>query len=458
MQSSRGPREIAHSLRDSAQRERAEQAQQLCDLVALAEAYEVPFGEPHLLQPDDIPGIGRVQVGGDGCPLVSEFLADEVAGILGLSRRHAIARIGEALNLRYRHPALWAGVQELRLDAARARRAATLCEHLDSEVACDVGDEWLRIQHGLSWTAAFTRLEELIKDADPETAAAHEEAWLRGRDVTLSRPRDGVAVVRAQVDVLDGTYFDASIDEMADILATLPEYAGIPKQELRSKAVGVLAIPAYALALQQQALQPALVGESREHPKPPTDFLTEHDPHALPGHKCGVITQPVEKLQPKIQLVIHLNAHDAGCDPVARIEHAGTITTQTLKTLLGDKQVNVRPVIDLAELPDEDHYRPSTTLREAVQLTWQYEAAPFSTRRSRGKRIDLDHSVAYLKAGPPGQTSLANLTPLGRKMHRAKTLGIWTMRRPGDDPQIVEWTSPLGFRYKVTPQGTYRLN
>ncbi len=283
--------------------------------------------------------------------------------------------------------------------------------------------------------------------------------------------------MRAQVDVLDGTYFDASIDEMADILATLPEYAGIPKQELRAKAVGVLAIPAYALALQQHALQPALADSNKTGPgpheqdpqtaeertdvsvsKPSTDFLSTHDPHALPGHTCGVITQPIEKLQPKIQLVIHLTAHDAGCDPAARIEHAGAITTQTLQTLLGDKHVVVRPVIDLAELPDEDHYRPSTTLREAVQLTWHHEAAPFSTRRSRGKRIDLDHSVAYLKAGPPGQTSLGNLTPLGRKMHRAKTLGIWTMRRPDDDPQIVEWTSPLGFRYKVTPQGTYRLN
>lgn len=126
MESRRSPREIAHSLRDSTRRERMEQAQQLRDLVELAEAYEVPVGEPHLLEPDDVPGISRAQVGGEGCPLVSEFLADEVAGILGLSRRHATARISEALNLRYRHPALWAAVQQLDLDAARARRAAVM--------------------------------------------------------------------------------------------------------------------------------------------------------------------------------------------------------------------------------------------------------------------------------------------------------------------------------------------
>ena len=466
MSTNRSPLQIAHSLRDSSRRERLEQALQLLDLVELAEQCEVPEDEPHLLEYEDHPGIGRVQVGGDGCPLVSEFLADEVAGILGLSRRHATARISEALNLRYRHPALWAAVQSLDLDAARARRAAAMCEPLDRGAACDVGDEWLRTQHGLSWTQSFERLEELIKLADPETAAANEAAWLHGREVTLSRPRDGVAGVRAQVDVLDGAHFHASVDELADILATLPEYAELSKQELRSEAVGILAVPAHALALQQRAQQPSLIqvdGAAPEEECPsdegPTEFLAKHDPHAVPGHKCGTITQPVEKLQPKIQLVVHVTAEDvAGLSPVARIERAGAITTTTLQQLLGDKQVVVRPVIDLAELPAEDHYRPSTSMREAVQLTWHHEAAPFSTRSSLGTHIDLDHSVAYMRAGPPGQTSLSNLTPLGRRIHRVKTLGLWVMRRPSSDPRVVEWTSPLGFRYKVTPQGTYRLN
>lgn len=458
----RHPREIAKSLRANVEIERKAQASQLVDLVELSLRYEVPEDEPHLLEYDDIPGIGRVQVGGEGCPTVSEFLADEVAALLGLSRRHAVGRISEALNLCFRHPALWQAVQALRLEASRARHAATLCAALPVEDACHVSEGWLLEQEGLSWTAAFARLEEHIKSTEPERAAAREESFLHGRVVTVSRPRDGVALVTAQLDVLDAMYLDATVDELADILSSKPEFSELSKPELRAKAVGTLAVPGYALALQQEVLQQPLVPAPPDVPavpEAPTEFLVEHDPHSVRGHKCGMITQPLQKLQPKVDVIVHINAEDvAGATSVARIEKAGAITTATLKLLLSDKQVSVRPVIDLPELPPESQYRPSTTMRQAVQLTWEHEAFPWSTRRSRAKTMDLDHSVAFQQAGPPGQTSLCNLTPLSRTMHRAKTAGIWIQRRPARDPRIVEWTSPLGFRYRVTPRGTYRLN
>ena len=49
---------------------------------------------------------------------------------------------------------------------------------------------------------------------------------------------------------------------------------------------------------------------------------------------------------------------------------------------------------------------------------------------------------------------MGNLAPLTRRVHRAKTAGYWVMHQP--EPGRIEWRSPLGYRYDVTPFGTER--
>ncbi|WP_232235808.1 13E12 repeat family protein [Acidipropionibacterium acidipropionici] len=66
---------------------------------------------------------------------------------------------------------------------------------------------------------------------------------------------------------------------------------------------------------------------------------------------------------------------------------------------------------------------------------------------------DLDHTVAYWRStpgspAPPGQTRISNLGPLGRREHRAKTAGIWTLSQP--EPGVYEWTNRAGRRWTVT--------
>ncbi|AMS06533.1 DUF222 domain-containing protein [Acidipropionibacterium acidipropionici] len=66
---------------------------------------------------------------------------------------------------------------------------------------------------------------------------------------------------------------------------------------------------------------------------------------------------------------------------------------------------------------------------------------------------DLDHTVAYRRStpgspAPPGQTRISNLGPLGRREHRAKTAGIWTLSQP--EPGVYEWTNRAGRRWRVS--------
>lgn len=71
-----------------------------------------------------------------------------------------------------------------------------------------------------------------------------------------------------------------------------------------------------------------------------------------------------------------------------------------------------------------------------------------------------EHATALL-AGPdapgvePGQTCPDNLGPLSRRVHNAKTHAGWRVEQPR--PGVFLWTSPLGYRYRVDPDGSHEL-
>ena len=120
--------------------------------------------------------------------------------------------------------------------------------------------------------------------------------------------------------------------------------------------------------------------------------------------------------------------------------------------LLPGLDITVQPVIDVPEIPAEDHYVPTVGLKKALLLTLHHEMFPYSQRRAHG--LDLDHTQPYVP-GCHGQTRVGNLAPLGRKAHRAKTARHWRVDQPR--PGQFYWFSPLGYRYETTPTGTRML-
>jgi hypothetical protein len=438
-------RRIAERVRSCDEMRRLAEAGTVSALCELAESYHVGY--------DDVVGVlaeRRVQLGASGTPLTSEFVCLEVAGLLRCTPTVAASRLADALNLKHRHPGLYRAMQQLEVEPARACKAAQICRELPPEVADAVTGRWVGRQEALGWSAAFTLLKKLVIDADPVAAAAREAAQRADRGVHVWGLYDGVMNLTGRLDVLDARYLDAAVDRIADLLAA--ERPQEKKSVLRAKALGVLANPAYALAMLQRAAQPALV----EHPA--TDDGQRHDPHCL-GALCGTITTPPAKLRPTLELAVHVHADAVGTlAGAARIERAGHITTALLAELLTGVDVTVQPVIDLPEIPAEHRYVPSVRLKKAVQLAMDREAFPYSNRRSKG--LDLDHTDPYAVGVRPwrtgqGQTRMGNLTPLGRTIHRAKTAVIWRVSQPR--PAKLIWTSPLGYRYETQPRATRML-
>jgi hypothetical protein len=116
----------------------------------------------------------------------------------------------------------------------------------------------------------------------------------------------------------------------------------------------------------------------------------------------------------------------------------------------------VKPVLDLANQRALDCYESSAGLEEALVLTRPFEVFPYGTLASR--RADTDHTRPYVppdEGGPPGQTALANLGPLGRSHHRAKTFGQFVCHQPL--PGLYLWRAPTGSWYRVDHTGTTPL-
>lgn len=458
-------RHHAHGLRLAHLGRRRAEADELMHIAELAACYEVGV--------DDVVEVlveRFERLGGEGTPEVSEFLCMEVAGLTECSVIAAASKVADALDLQHRHPTLWLAVQALHLDASRARRAASRCRELPFETAEEVGREWFVRQTGLGWTAAFNLLDELIIQADPERAAAKELDAAQQRKVVLGDFEDGNRTMWAVLDGIDAQLLDSTVDELANILGESGDET--TKAQRRAKALGVLAVPALALRLQQEALQPTLPAAEADAVQgllhgPGTGraaatALAERYRVAgggCFGHKCGTISVPPSRLQPKVKVVVHVDSEDlaAHCEGrvqgSAWIEHVGSVSVASLARLLEGKRVTAQPVLDLNNVAAEDLYRPTIGTAEAVQLVHQFEAFPYSTRRSSS--ADLDHTVAYRADGGSGQTRLGNLAPLTRRTHRAKTLGAWLCSQPATG--VVDWISPLGFRYRVSPEGTTPL-
>lgn len=368
-----------------------------------------------------------IQGGADGTALVGEFLDLELGGLLQISHAAAVARIRETLDLRDRHPELWAHTIDGRLRPYQAVKVAARCSNagLPAEAA-----RWVDHQLGLGlaalpWPRVARTLEGLIVKADPELAAQRARLQRERRAVWIGDHRDGGSELYARLDSEDALALDETLTDLSTALAAAGN-SETPDHR-RATALGVLADPRAAL-----------------------DLLT--------GHGDG---RPTNR---RAELVVHIAAETvypddwSVADPapnVARLDGVGALHPGTLKRFLGHSHVTIRPVVDLYATPPVDAYEVPARMRQHVLARQPVEAFPFSALPATG--LDLDHTVPYNPLAPPGagQTRPDNLAPLGRRTHRAKTARRWRLEQP--EPGVLRWTSPHGFRYEVTPHGTTAL-
>src|SRR3954447_8190254 len=113
---------------------------------------------------------GELAIAGPGAPLVAEFCVAELALVLEMSTDAGRAYLGDAVELRYRLPKLWAVVTGGGVPVWKARRIAQATQSLSREAAAYV-DRHLAPVAG---SCSFAQLDRTVEDAlvrfDPQAA------------------------------------------------------------------------------------------------------------------------------------------------------------------------------------------------------------------------------------------------------------------------------------------------
>lgn len=443
-----------------------------------------------------LPGMERVsRSGADGTPLVTEFAASEFGAVARMSPVGAASFQTDAVNVHYRHPLLWRAVMDGSGRVWQARQVARMCASagLTREQARFVDAATTSYLSTLPWLRFRTLVEAKIIEADPAAAEERARAAAMARFVRTGQSSEyGLKTIVARAEAGDVIFFTAMVDRIAQVLAELGDTD--PVDVRRSKALGVLANPARALRMLQEAApgDDPVVGNDDACDEPAShDGNDENDENdeatagedadaglepcpdcdgtGVAGDPTPFVRRPLggptpdlgtvdpRRLLPAATLYIHLHQQsltDGG--GVARMEGVGPITLDQVRAFLRHTNVTVVPVLDVAGQAPVDGYEAPARIREALHLRGPACAFPWATHT--GRRKDVDHVDIYVPpddGGPPGQTAMDNLAWLARLSHRLKTHGRWRLRQPA--PGVFEWRSPHGYWWRVDHAGTHHL-
>ncbi|WP_340540027.1 HNH endonuclease signature motif containing protein [Nocardioides sp. GXZ039] len=340
-----------------------------------------------------------LHLGGPGCPVVDEFAAYDLAVALGLSSESGCAYLGQALELRYRLPRLWAAVTAGRLVVWKARKIAEATIALPVEGAAYVDQRLAQAVTKISFAQIRRLVEEAILRYAPDQAK--EETTDRRRvfvDLHLTDSHGNVPVdaVLAAPDAHD---LEHALRAGAKRLAEAGSEETLDVR--RSIVLG-------ELARGDQALD-------------------------LPG--------------PSVIVHLHQDSPDVGRCETTR----SPVTLETIRTWVGSAaKVFIRPVIDLNDTVHVEAYEAPDRLRRHIEL--RDLTCVFPHCQKPATRCDLDHVCPHSRGGA---TCSCNLAPLCRRHHRAKTHGTW--RYLIEHPGSYRWTTPSGQTYRRDHTGTVAL-
>ncbi len=437
-----------------------------------------------------------VTMGGDGTPLVAEFCPAELGAAIGLSLAAARSLIADGLDLRHRLRLVWAGVQAGDVTPWVARKVAAKIRGLDAAAAARVDAYLAPAAATLSPGRLLRAVDAAVLAADPDRAEADAEAAACRRGFWVAPDVvDGVVDVYGVLDAPDAAALNTTVAHLARALRVLGDTDSHDVR--RGKALALLANPSAALAVLARAAaadptdaragahtadegvddcqadegvgwldrrgydttdgstdEVSSDGDTCDRDAHDADTDEGADSTNAGGSGCGP-GPGVDLGLATLYAHVSLEALETG-QGVARVEDIGPVVVSVLRRWLRDRQVSVKPVIDLAHMPVYDCYETPARLAEAIWLAKPADYFPCSSLVSR--RSDNEHTIPYVppdRGGPPGQTNLAAMGRMGRHTHRIKTFSGWKVTQPRSGVWI--WKAPHGHYYLVDHGGTTPL-
>ena len=336
-----------------------------------------------------------VSGGAAGTPLIGEFVAAEIAGILRVSVGTAFHRIGQVLNLRHRHPRLWAVFLAGGVRFWQAARVAELACGLDVG-ACDWVDRQCAVALRVwPWQRVAGQVPGWVLQADPGLAADQAARAAGRRGVWVQQVVAGHCEVTGRLDAGDGRAFDEALAMIADVLP-----GNVPRDHRRAAAVGHLA----RAVLGQPALpvSAAMADKTDHFELPPTGASTDR-PDGVPGR---VVAPTLPHPGGKARV-------DAGCSDGPR-----------------------REPITRAPGGNAPHRAPSGTGCSGGRLIDQGGRDPLGSVPDVGGTARATAGCSAAQPIPRAEPEPAGVTPSGR----TTDLDSWRRNPAGPPPGQVQWS------------------
>ncbi|SDP59016.1 protein of unknown function [Klenkia soli] len=412
-----------------------------------------------------------------------DWVADEVAVVLGISVGSASTLVAKQRALFEQLPAVWVALADGRIDVRRAQvlvdaladRKQSAGGGLPDDVVDAIAAQGLGwIGEGIGPTPLTDRIAGAVIAADPAEADRRAERRKRRQNVTSLSQGDGLASLRTD-------HADAA--DVAEQLEVIDALAASMRKGGDKRPMGQLRVAAHhqlitrpwqplpddvAAARGQLRMRVDLadldhlgpVANPRDDPTttaaatvdPPADDLPVSAPGAGSGIGSigGLTVSPVAVAELLARYEALLVTGPRGWVDGGQVWFEITDATGRLQALTSPAQARaaVRRGTGLGPPPAVDRYSPSADQVRFVKARDQHCRFPGCHRPA--EYVDLDHVTAYDHDNPTagGRTCVTNLVCLCRRHHRLKT------HAPGwhfaIDPDGTLHVTPPGGRTRTT--------
>jgi hypothetical protein len=389
-----------------------------------------------------------------GSPPVGDedrWLATDVALMTSLSERSIDTRIGQMRHVADGLPQAWSAWTDGRITSTHLWVLANVTRDVPAELARRVEDRVLEpaiVNRSTPGELADAARRVLIK-LDPDGCAARAAAAKKRRsDVRLYPDEDEMATLSACTDAWTGRQLMDEVNRRADAR----KRAGDPRN------IGQCRIAALTEAVFGDDISndttPADIPDNTEAERVDAgddatgDDTSNGDGDAAPGNP-NRIREPGRPKRATALVLVPLSTLLGGSEP-GQLDGYGPISAALARRIAASDVSFRRLVFDTVTGKPLD-LSPHTYQLSPAQRRW-IEVRDRTCRmrgcRRRAVYCDADHAKEF----PTGLTTCDNCGIMCRRHHNYKTKKAWQLTRNDDDS--VDWTSPLGFRWR-TPPATY---
>jgi hypothetical protein len=369
---------------------------------------------------------------------VRDLCLDELAIARGEHLHATRCLLADLLDLRHSLPRVWVALQALRVEPWVARKVASLSRNLSRE-AVRVVDAAVALAAGQGNGRTLAIAEAKVIEADQAARAADLDAAKVAKGVWLTSTREeapGLRSIFARIEAGDAVWVEATVQRVADLLATDPDLRAVhhpelgehpSPDELRAAAFGWLARPHDLAGLL------GLLGL--------LDEKTSEEEQSSRRHRATVFVH------------LHQAALDGTTTSAVARTSLGPLLLDQVIGLLGHAHVTLTPVIDLNTGSSVNGYEHPETVKQRTLL--RNLGPVFPHANALDVHVDHDHCHPYDPGGPPGQTGDHHDAPLDRHSHRTKTHLAYQVQQLA--PATYLWTTPTGLHRLVNHTGTHPI-